>query len=137
VPAGGARLFVIRLPARHGLALGVNGTPLLQMSLYGADGTPLEASGPLRVVSLPSARASSPVQLIVSNEGVAPAPISLSLRADPPPPPAVAPPADPSLPDPGAGPAAPAGEAAGYSPSAPAAVEAPPAPEGAPTSERP
>ncbi len=138
VPAGGARLFVIRLPARHGLALGVNGTPLLQMSLYGADGTPLEASGPLRVVSLPSGKASSPVQLIVGNEGVAPAPISLSLRADPPPPPAVAPPADPSLPDPGAGPAAPAGEADDdSSPSVQVDGETPAATDGAAPVERP
>ena len=117
VPAGGARLFVIRLPASHGLALGVNGTPLLQMSVYAADGASLEASGPLRVVSIPAGRAASPVQLIVSNDGVAPAPISLSLRADPPPapvPPAAVPPtlpeaqpSQPGSPDP-----APGGEAA-------------------------
>ena len=108
VPAAGARLFVIRLPAGHGLALGVNGTPLLQMSVYAADGSSLEASGPLRVVSLPAGKAASPVQLIVSNDGVAPAPISLSLRADPPPAPAPgsapAPPGAPGLPAPPAPP---------------------------------
>jgi len=87
VPASGARLFAIRLPAAHGLALGVNGTPLLQMSVYGADGTLLEAKGPLRVVTLGSQKA-SPVQLLITNEGVAPAMIRLSLRADPPPAPA-------------------------------------------------
>ena len=81
VPAGGARLFAIRLPANHGLALGVNGTPLLQMSVYGADGTLLEPSGPLRVVVLGTQKA-SPLQLLISNEGMAPAPIRLSLRAD-------------------------------------------------------
>ncbi|MFM7312963.1 MAG: serine/threonine protein kinase, partial [Cyanobium sp.] len=79
VPAGGARLFVIRLPAGHGLALGVGGTPLLQMSVYAADGTLLEAKGPLRVVTL-GAQPTSPVQLLVTNEGVAPAMIRLSLR---------------------------------------------------------
>ena len=90
VPASGARLFAIRLPAAHGLALGVNGTPLLQMSVYGADGSLLETKGPLRVVTIGSQKA-SPVQLLVTNEGVAPAMIRLSLRADPPPPVAPAP----------------------------------------------
>jgi len=123
VPAGGARLFVIRLPAGHGLALGVNGTPLLQMSVYGADGASLEASGPLRVVSLPSGRAASPVQLIVSNEGVAPAPISLSLRADPPPAPAA-----PS-PPPGLAPSLPAPPADGSAPASPEGGQAPPSQE--------
>ncbi len=103
VPAGGARLFVIRLPVGHGLALGVNGTPLLQMSVYAADGSSLESSGPLRVVSIPAGKAASPVQLIVSNDGVAPTPISLSLRADPPaapPPGSQVPQAPPTLPAP-------------------------------------
>jgi serine/threonine-protein kinase len=83
VPASGARLFAVRLPALHSLALGVNGTPLLQMAVFAADGTPLSPRGPLRVVSLAQQKASQ-VQLLVTNEGVAPARISLSLRADPP-----------------------------------------------------
>lgn len=133
VPAAGARLFVIRLPAGHGLALGVNGTPLLQMSVYAADGSSLEASGPLRVVSLPAGKVASPVQLIVSNDGVAPAPISLSLRADPPTVPSgtvspaalppilpEAPPSQPGTPSPAAG--ADITPAAG-DPTAPAASE--------------
>ncbi|MEB3334668.1 MAG: serine/threonine protein kinase [Cyanobacteriota bacterium] len=86
VPANGARLFPIRLPPGHALVLGVNGTPLLQMSVYAADGRPLAPRGPLRVVNL-GVLQSSPVQLLVTNEGVAPSRISLSLRADPPPPP--------------------------------------------------
>jgi serine/threonine-protein kinase len=85
VPANGARLFPIRLPAGHALVLGVNGTPLLQMSVYAADGRSLAPRGPLRVVNL-GTQESSPVQLLVTNEGVAPSRISLSLRADPPPP---------------------------------------------------
>ncbi|MEB3316814.1 MAG: serine/threonine protein kinase [Cyanobacteriota bacterium] len=84
VPANGARLFPIRLPFGHTLVLGVNGTPLLQMSVYGADGRPLAPRGPLRVVNLGVQR-SSPVQLLITNEGVAASRISLSLRADPPP----------------------------------------------------
>ena len=88
VPASGARLFAIRVPEGHGLALGVGGTPLQQMSVFAADGTLLAAKGALRVVTLP-AQKRSPVQLLVSNEGVAPTRISLSLRADPPAPVAV------------------------------------------------
>jgi len=83
VPAGGARLFPIRLPPQSRLVLGVNGSPLMQMSLFGADGAVLEARGPLRVVnSGPVPR--SPVQLLVTNEGLASALITLSLRADQP-----------------------------------------------------
>jgi serine/threonine-protein kinase len=104
VPASGARLFAVRLPAGHSLALGVNGTPLLQMAVYAADGSVLAPRGPLRVVSLGSQKA-SPVQLLVTNEGVAPARISLSLRADPPAPPApsptpTTPPETPAVPSP-------------------------------------
>jgi serine/threonine-protein kinase len=107
VPASGARLFAVRLPADHSLALGVNGTPLLQMAVYAADGSVLAPKGPLRVVSLGQPKG-SPVQLLVSNEGVAPARISLSLRADPPVPktPSAEPlppgdkPAEPASPDP-------------------------------------
>ena len=83
VDAGGARLFPIRLPSGYRLVLGVNGSPLMQMSVFGADGAVLDERGPLRVVSL-GAQRRSPVQLLVSNEGVAPALITLSLRADPP-----------------------------------------------------
>ena len=106
VPASSARLFAVRLPADHSLALGVNGTPLLQMAVYAADGSPLAPRGPLRVVSL-GRQKDSPVQLLVTNEGVAPARISLSLRADPPAPQSPTPtpmspaetPAEPTPPD--------------------------------------
>ena len=103
VPASGARLFPIRLPTDHALVLGVNGSPLLQMSVYGADGTLIAPKGPLRVLSL-GQQVRLPVQLLVTNEGVAPARISLSLRADPP---------------------APAPPTAGDTPPSPEGVEAP------------
>jgi serine/threonine-protein kinase len=83
VPAGGARLFPIRLPPQSRLVLGVNGSPLMQMSLFGADGVVLEARGPLRVVNV-GAVPRSPVQLLITNEGLASALITLSLRVDPP-----------------------------------------------------
>ena len=82
VPAAGARVFPIRLPASSRLVLGVNGSPLMQMSVFGADGQVLEARGPLRVVSL-AAVTRSPVQLLITNEGLAPSLLTLSLRADP------------------------------------------------------
>jgi serine/threonine-protein kinase len=88
---------------------------LLQMSLYGADGSRLQARGPLRQVSLPGPNG-SPVQLLITNEGVAPALITLSLRADPPAPVA-------------APPAAPEGAAAPQSPAVPGP---PPEPPGVP-----
>ncbi|MBW4530065.1 MAG: hypothetical protein KME02_05165 [Aphanothece saxicola GSE-SYN-MK-01-06B] len=128
VPASGARLFPIRLPAGHGLALGVNGSPLLQMSVFSAEGTPLEARGPLRVVTLGSQK-SSPVQLLLTNDGVAPALIRLSLRADPPaptPPPAPdAPPAPEETPETPPEPA-PASPGTGQTPAGPAAPAPPP-----------
>lgn len=129
VPASGARLFPIRLPAGHGLALGVNGSPLLQMSVFSAEGTPLEARGPLRVLTLGSQK-SSPVQLLLTNDGVAPALIRLSLRADPPaptPPPAPdGPPAPEETPETPSEPA-PASPGTGQTPASPAAP-APPTP---------
>ncbi len=128
VPASGARLFPIRLPAGHGLALGVNGSPLLQMSVFSAEGTPLEARGPLRVLTLGSQK-SSPVQLLLTNDGVAPALIRLSLRADPPaptPPPAPdAPPAPEETPEMPSEPA-PASPGTGQTPASPAAPAPPP-----------
>ncbi|MEB3260087.1 MAG: serine/threonine protein kinase [Cyanobacteriota bacterium] len=141
VPANGARLFPIRLPVGHSLVLGVNGTPLLQMSVYGADGRSLAPRGPLRVVNL-GVQQGSPVQLLVTNEGVAASRISLSLRADPP-----APAAEPTptpgeagaTPPEGASPAAPGDTAT----PPPDGVETPPAsppvtaPPGAPTAPPP
>ena len=82
VESGGARLFPIRLPGPSRLVLGVNGSPLMQMTVFGADGRVLEARGPLRVVSL-NRVTRSPVQLLITNEGLAPAMITLSLRPDP------------------------------------------------------
>jgi serine/threonine-protein kinase len=127
VDAGGARLFPVRLPPGYRLVLGVNGSPLMQMSVFGPDGDLLEAKGPLRVVSL-GAQKRSPVQVLVTNEGVAPALITLSLRADPPVPQQVPQPSPqpPSLApqDPAQAPAVPAPAV----PAAPAQPTAPPPP---------
>ena len=108
-----------------------NGTPLLQMAVFSADGSSLAPRGPLRVVSL-GRQASSPVQLLVTNEGVAPARISLSLRADPP----VAAPASPApqsegtpLPAPQPSPEMPAPQPPEPPPGGPSEGAAPPAAE--------
>jgi serine/threonine-protein kinase len=133
VPANGARLFPIRLPAGHALVLGVNGTPLLQMSVYGADGRSLAPRGPLRVVNL-GVQETSPVQLLGTNEGVAPSRISLSLRADPPPAPVETPQTSPPSevsPKEGSPPASPS-DASPSSPSPP-----PPPPPPVPAEETP
>jgi len=82
--ANGARVFPIRIPRGHQLVLGVNGSPLMQMSVFDAEGNLLEPKGSLRVVSL-GVVPGNQAQLLISNEGVAPAFITLSLRADPPP----------------------------------------------------
>lgn len=128
VEAGGARLFPVRLPPGHRLVLGVNGSPLMQMSVFGPDGDLLEAKGPLRVVSL-GVQKRSPVQLLVTNEGVAPALITLSLRADPPAQatPEPSPQAPPAQPDTPQAPAVPA-PAAPLAPASPSAPPPPPVP---------
>ena len=132
VEAGGARLFPIRLPAGFRLVLGVNGSPLMQMSVFAANGELLEARGPLRVVSLP-AQAKSPLQLLVTNDGVAAGLITLSLRADPPVAPVTPAPEMPASPDTPASPTSPATPLAPSSPVAPSppvvAPLAPPPPQ--------
>jgi serine/threonine-protein kinase len=84
VKAGGARLISIQVPKGRRLVLGINGTPLMQMTVYGGDGAVVAERGPLRVVTL-NADAGSPVQVLVTNEGVSSGVLTLSCRADRPP----------------------------------------------------
>jgi serine/threonine-protein kinase len=84
VKAGGARLISIQVPKGRRLVLGINGTPLMQMTVYGGDGAVVAERGPLRVVTL-TADAGSPVQVLVTNEGVSSGVLTLSCRADQPP----------------------------------------------------
>ena len=97
VDGQGARLIAIKVPKGFKLVLGVNGTPLMQMSVFGADGKVLDPRGPLRVVTVPKI-SGSPVQLLIRNDGLAAGLISLSVRLDPPLPEAPKP--DPVLPSP-------------------------------------
>ena len=81
IPAKGAQLLAVSVPQQHSLVLGINGTPLMQMTLFRPDGTLLDKRGPLRVISLEPG-VGSPLQLLVTNDGVASALITLSCRAD-------------------------------------------------------
>ena len=102
VQAGGARLITINVPKGRRLVLGINGTPLMQMTVYGAKGDVVAERGPLRVVTLPL-DAGTPVQVLVTNEGVSSGVITLSCRADRPAPKPL-PQVDPNpLPDPATG----------------------------------
>ena len=53
----------------------------MQMTVYGGDGAVVAERGPLRVVTL-TADAGSPVQVLVTNEGVSSGVLTLSCRAD-------------------------------------------------------
>jgi serine/threonine-protein kinase len=81
------------------------------MSVFSAAGELLAPRGALRVVTL-APQEESPVQLLVTNDGVAPARITVSLRADPPAPASPPPPSPvPGLqPEPGAAGQPPASE---------------------------
>ena len=83
VDGQGAKLIAISVPKNHRLVLGVNGTPLMQMSLFAANGKVLEPRGPLRVLSVARVE-NSPVQLLIRNDGLATGLFSLSVRVDPP-----------------------------------------------------
>ena len=85
IPAGGARLVLVEVPAGDALSLGINGTPLMQMMVFGANGMVVEERGPLRVARI--AAAGSPLQVLVTNEGVSSGLFTLSCRAERPRPP--------------------------------------------------
>jgi serine/threonine-protein kinase len=86
IPAGGARLVLVQVPAGDALALGINGTPLMQMMVFAANGHVVEERGPLRVARI-AAEAGSPLQVLITNEGVSSGLLTLSCRADRPRPP--------------------------------------------------
>ncbi|QNI96049.1 serine/threonine protein kinase [Synechococcus sp. RS9902] len=82
IPAGGARLVLVEVPEDHVFALGINGTPLMQMLVFGAKGQVVEQRGPLRVVRIP-ADVGLPLHVLVTNEGVSSSAFTLSCLADP------------------------------------------------------
>ena len=83
VDGQGARLFAVKIQPGYKLVLGINGTNLMQMTVFGAGGEVLDPRGPLRVVTLSKVNGSL-VQVLVRNDGLAAGMISLSVRVDPP-----------------------------------------------------
>jgi len=81
VSPGGARLISIRVQPGHRLLLSIKGSPLMQMIVYSFNGDVVAERGALRVVNLPL-EAGSPVQVLVTNEGVATGLLTLSCRVD-------------------------------------------------------
>ena len=82
IPAGGASLVLVEVAAGGALALGTTGTPLMQMMVFGAKGQVVEELGPLRVVWI-APDTGSPLQVLITNEGISSALFTLSCRADP------------------------------------------------------
>ena len=73
--------MLVDVPAGDAVVLGINGTPLMQMMVFGVDGDVVEERGPLRMVRI-APEAGSPLQVLVTNEGVSSGLFTLSCRAD-------------------------------------------------------
>jgi len=82
IPAGGVRLVLVEVTEGDVLVLGIDGTPLMQMLVFGSNGQVLVERGPLRVVRI-AAEAGSPLQVLVTNEGVSSSAFTVSCQADP------------------------------------------------------
>ena len=70
VPAKSGLVVRLSLPPKQKFTLAFDGTPMMKMSMFEADGTLLERRGALRAIKLESGLA-SPLQLLVTNEGLA------------------------------------------------------------------
>ena len=82
IPAGGARLVLVEVPAGDAVALGINGTPLMQMMVFGVNGQVEEERGPLRLTRI-APEAGSLLQVLVTNQGVSTGLFTLFCQADP------------------------------------------------------
>ena len=60
--------MLVEVPAGDVLALDINGTPLMQMMVFGANGQVEEERGPLRMARV-APEAGSPLQGLFTNEG--------------------------------------------------------------------
>ena len=80
VPAGGMRLVLVEVLESDVLALSIKGSPLMQMMVFDANGQ-VEEPGPLRAVRI-SAEAGSPLQVLVTNEGISSDFLTLSCKID-------------------------------------------------------
>ncbi len=79
MPAKSSIVVALSVPPQQNLSLALDGTPLMQMSLFRADGTLLEKRGPLRAIRLESGF-SSPLKLLLTNDGVASGRLIFSLQ---------------------------------------------------------
>ena len=82
IPAGGVRLVLVEVPEGAELVLSINGTSLMQMLVFGANGQVVVERGPLRVIRIP-ADVGAPLQVLVTNEGVSSSAFTLSCQAEP------------------------------------------------------
>ena len=82
VRAGGVRLITIQVAEGQRLALQVSGTERMRMTVFSAAGTVAVESSPLREVLLPAGVA-APLQLLITNEGVASGALTVTCQAEP------------------------------------------------------
>ena len=82
ITAGDSRLVLVEAPAGDAVALGINGTPLMQMMVFGVNGQVEEERGPLRVARI-APEAGSPLQVLVINQGVPSGLFTLTCRSEP------------------------------------------------------
>ena len=74
--------MLVEAPAGDAVALGIDGTPLMQMMVFGINGQVVEKRGPLRMARI-APDAGSPLQVLVTNQGVSSSRFTLSCRAEP------------------------------------------------------
>ena len=82
IPAVSARLVLVEAPVGDAVTMGINGTPLMQMMVFGVNGQVAEERGPLRVARI-APEAGSPHQVLVTNQGVSSGLFTLSCRSEP------------------------------------------------------
>ena len=82
IPAGSVRLVLVEVLAGEVLALRINGTPLMRMLVFGANGQVVMERVPLQMVRIP-AEAVPPLQVLVTNEGVSSGLVTMNCQVDP------------------------------------------------------
>ena len=78
IPAKSRLVVVLYLAPEQKFSLALDGTPLMQISLFGDDGSLLEKRGPLRTIRIKSGFA-SPLQLLLMNDGVGSGKLAFSM----------------------------------------------------------
>ena len=82
IPAGGACLVLLpKNSPDYATLLRINGTPLMQMMVFGGEGSVEKKFDPLRAVTLDAEKNSS-LQVLVTNEGLSPGLLKISSLVD-------------------------------------------------------